>query len=71
MHRTDVKDDSGNDWYVFHNGDWSGMAMIRRTDWGDDKQDIIVPGFVVKNACRQAVIQEVQSKLEGFLDGLL
>jgi hypothetical protein len=72
MHRTDIKDSGGNDWHVFHNGDWSGDVYIRPADCPRDAApNIIVPGFILKNACRAAVLEELKGKLETFLDGLV
>lgn len=70
MHRTDLTDDQGKWWHVLHNGDWSGDAKIRRADWPCDKEDIIVPGFILRNACRSSVIEDIRGKLEDVLDDL-
>lgn len=68
MHRTDVKDDQGKLWYVFHNGDWSGEAMLRPADAKEDVPDIKLPGFVIKNACKQAIATELFGVIETAMD---
>lgn len=70
MHTTRVKDDEGSTWIIIHNGDWSGTAHVRAEDW-DDSESIALPGFVLKNACKQALVQEVQGLIETALDNFV
>lgn len=70
MHTTRVKDDLGQEWLIIHNGDWSGEAIVRKADW-DETEDIKLPGFVLKNACKHALVEEVQGLIETALDNFV
>jgi hypothetical protein len=67
MHRTDIKDEKGDIWHVFHNSDWSGEVHIRRR--GNETEPVFrVPGFILKNAAREVAVEELRGRLEDVLD---
>ncbi len=63
-----MDDDSGTEWVIIHNSDWSGMATVVQDK--SNSPPIELPGAVLRNACRQAVISEVQIAIEDALDKL-
>ena len=74
MHTTCVVDDTGKNWFIFHNGDWSGEAEIRPADakWDETAGTydgvVKLPGFVLRNACRMSVTQELMGVIETAID---
>lgn len=74
MRTTVVKDENGKEWYVFHRGDWSGNAQVRPKDSTYDEEreswsgEVTLPGFVIKNACRQSLADDLRNHFESSLE---
>ncbi len=56
-------------YYVHHNGDWSGEAIVMWTDKKGVEHEIELPGLLFKVCNNNAVIDDAISALENLLVG--
>ena len=66
-HSTHVKDESGKVWVIFHNSDWSGDCHVRLSGNPID-EEITVPGFIIKNACRAVLAEELTTLVQDSVE---
>lgn len=65
-HTTHVKDETGREWVITHNSDWSGDAYIKPR--GDNCAGLPVPGFIIKNACRAVLAEELTTLVQDTVE---